>query len=87
MTIRESFEAVCVNKSANRYMAEPVYRLVFQTPKGICSFRVSEPTFKNVRISQKGKLVVEANRLVSFGSMEETHRPVSTDSSWLRLQA
>lgn len=87
MKTRESLEAVCINKSTNRYVPVPQYRLVFQTPRGICSFRVSSEVYDHTQIGDKNLLVFEANRLVSFGSTKETVNPAVTDRSWLRPAA
>lgn len=87
MKTRESFEAVCINKSTNRYVPVPQYRLVFQTPIGICSFRVSKEVYDRTEIGTKDLLVFEASRLVSFGSLRETFVPAVTDHSWLRPSA
>lgn len=85
--MKESLNAVLINKSAAEYGEEPIYRMVFQTPKGICSFRVSRDVYRAAGIGEKGTLVFSNNRLESFGSIRNSFSQTTQDRSWLRLQA
>lgn len=58
--MKEYLNAVLINKSAATYGEQPVYRMVFQTPKGICSFRVARDAYNAGRIGEKGTLVFAA---------------------------
>lgn len=85
--MKESLNAVLINKSAAAYGEQPVYRMVFQTPKGICSFRVSADAYNAGRIGQKGMLTYSSNRMESFGTIRKSFSQTVTERSWLRLQA
>lgn len=85
--MKEYLNAVLINKSAATFGEQPVYRMVFQTPKGICSFRVARDAYNAGRIGEKGTLVFAGNRMESFGTIHNSCSQTVTERSWLRLQA
>lgn len=84
MQTAESIQAVCINKSTGRFPDDHLFRLVFQTPRGICSFRVSKDTYERAQLGQKDMLTFSKGHLVSFGTARESYIPIMPDNSWLR---
>lgn len=86
---QDSLNALLINKKKGTAFGsgKSIYKLVFQTKRGILSFQVDEEKYDRVAVGSQGRLTFAGLKLISFGKwIDESlfsayNRP---DLPWLR---